>query len=643
MIISQLRVQRFRSILDETLECGHLTILMGRNGAGKSAFVQALRLFMDTAAVVKDEDYYNRETDKQILVEVTFTDLTRDEQSEFASYTHDGLLVVQRRFPGGDYYGQATGCEAFEPLRDRLRRKAAKVEELVADLQQLVDSGLFPGLKVVRRSLEDELTRWEAENPERCKPYFRAGLFQGPTNIAGGKLRNRCQFVYVPPVREAEADATAGGRSSALTSLVAPLVKAITDGNQDVSTARDALKTGYTTYRTAVQAAPEKGGLESELTAILRRYEERAEARVQLALGEELPLPPVSPTVWLVEDHFEGDVARKGHGLQRLFIFSVLELYGRLRDSALGVDAPGTMVLAIEEPELYQHPARARALARTLSDLSSDGKSRTLQFQIFLTTHSPYFVGIDDFQCVRRVEKMPCTSGPMESRVRFTTLAAVNEQVLAALGRESSVTEASAWARLKSIVGLKASEGLFADGVILVEGDEDEAVLAALAEKKGVSLDAANIAVVPSGGKTKLPNLLAMYRGLGIRVFTVFDADCDKASDETARVDYNQALMKMNGLAPEARPSTKVLPFLAIWNTRLAAEVAKGFGGEAWEEAFAAASAEFSIPVEQARKKAAVIGRTIEHLHQKGLTCRILEDLWVHLAAFVDGETAPPQ
>ena len=93
----------------------------------------------------------------------------------------------------------------------------------------LVRRGEFPGLQAVKKQVEDELKRWEDENPERCKKYFRAGVFQGPTNIAGGTLRARTHFVYVQPVREAEVDASGNSKQSPLGTLVAPLVSAVTE------------------------------------------------------------------------------------------------------------------------------------------------------------------------------------------------------------------------------------------------------------------------------------------------------------------------------------------------------------------------------------------------------------------------------
>lgn len=630
MRISKLHVLNYRSIRNETLECDNLTTLIGRNGAGKSAFVQALRLFMETSATPSSEDFYNRDLSKQIQIEVTFSDLAADEQTEFQSYLDGGELIVQRRFPGGEYFGQANGCEELEPIRERIRQKA-KVAEQALDLRKLVESGKFPGLNAVGRSIDEELERWETANPGRCKRFFRAGLFQGPTNIAGGKMRNRTNFVYVPPVREAEADASGGGKQSPLTALVGPLVSAITDNNAAVKAAKEALESGYGIYRGAIEGAPEKGTLEGSLTGLLQRYDGEAAAQIQLSLEDKLPLPQVKPKIWLVEDGFQGEVARKGHGLQRLFIFTILELYEKFR-GGVAEGAQGNMVLAIEEPELYQHPARSRALARILFDLSNPKEAGGFRFQVFFTTHSPYFVDLDNFQSVRRVEKVASSAGPMESKVRRTTLKEVSGIVLKALGKADEATEASAWARMKSIMGIRGSEGFFSNGVILVEGPEDEAVISAFAAFKATSLDSAGISIIPAEGKTKLPSLAALYGCLGINVYVIFDADGNQSDDAKAHTDFNKALLFLIGESPEARPKTTVAAAGAVWTTNFLDEVKNDFGNDNWNSAFGDACKEFAMTADESKKKYAVVRRTTEILLRKGLSSKRLEELWQALS-----------
>ena len=628
MWIKKLHVVRFRCIFDETLECEALTVLIGRNGAGKSTFLQALRLYLDpnASASITVDDYYDRDDKKEILTEVTFADLTPEEESEFKSYLDSGVLVVQRRFPSGQYYGLAVGCPEFEPLRDKIRSKKAKVSEQSEELEVLVKSGRFPGLSAVKKQVEDELKRWESENPTRCKQYFRAGVFQGPTNIAGGTLRARTHFVYVPPVREAEVDASGNSKQSTLGTLVAPLVSAVTEKNDGVAKAKTVLIDGYSTYKALVESAPEKEVLESQLTGLLQRYDSEAGAKIRIGLDDNLNLPSPKPKVWLIEDGFEGDVARKGHGLQRLFIFTILELYENFRAEGGIVD--GTIVLAIEEPELYQHPARARAIARTLRDLCYPKEGTGLQFQVFITTHSPYFVDLESFQTIRRVEKVSRSGGPMETKIRFTSLAAVGDAALKAYSKEGEVTEDSSWARMKSILGIEGSEGFFADAVILVEGQEDEAILTAYAEYKNVSLDNQGVSIISAGGKTNLPSLLVLYTKLGIPIYVLFDGDGNEANDHAAHTDTNKALLSLMGQVPEGRPETLIFGTGAVWKTHFAESIRTEFGDSNWDHAYKKACEEYSMKADEGKRKFAVIRRTVELVIKSGKSSPSLATLW---------------
>lgn len=45
MIIKALHVKNFRSIFDERIDCDNLTVLVGRNGTGKSSFLRAMEMF----------------------------------------------------------------------------------------------------------------------------------------------------------------------------------------------------------------------------------------------------------------------------------------------------------------------------------------------------------------------------------------------------------------------------------------------------------------------------------------------------------------------------------------------------------------------------------------------------------------------
>lgn len=78
MIIKAVHVKNFRSILDERIDCDNLTVLVGRNGTGKSSFLRALQMFYDPKASVVAEDFYAEDTSKEIEIAVTFTDLSTE-------------------------------------------------------------------------------------------------------------------------------------------------------------------------------------------------------------------------------------------------------------------------------------------------------------------------------------------------------------------------------------------------------------------------------------------------------------------------------------------------------------------------------------------------------------------------------------
>jgi putative ATP-dependent endonuclease of the OLD family len=65
-----------------------------------------------------------------------------------------------------------------------------------------------------------------------------------------------------------------------------------------------------------------------------------------------------------VSDHdLDTQVERQGHGFQRAFVIAALKL---LADTGRDHESPGVICLAIEEPELYQHPLQARVFASVL-------------------------------------------------------------------------------------------------------------------------------------------------------------------------------------------------------------------------------------------------------------------------------------
>lgn len=239
--------------------------------------------------------------------------------------------------------------------------------------------------------------------------------------------------------------------------------------------------------------------------------------RVTLSWEPRVPtLSPPQVRARIVESGHEADIGRQGHGVQRAYVFSLLRALLDARRTE-GPERPG-LLLIVEEPEVYQHPLRARYVARVLADLAKDTAQST---QVVYTTHSPYFVSVDNVPAVRLLRL--AATGVDEEPPR-TRAAAASLDAIAARLEQSSDGTGQAWtaarvaAQLPGLLGTSVSEGLFADAVVLVEGEEDTGLIEGAAEAAATDLAALGIAVISVGGKDPLPLASEVFRALGVPV-----------------------------------------------------------------------------------------------------------------------------
>ena len=125
-----------------------------------------------------------------------------------------------------------------------------------------------------------------------------------------------------------------------------------------------------------------------------------------------------------------------------------------------------TLIMGIEEPELFQHPPQARYLAETLIELSQTNS------QIIICTHSPLFIPGDSFDKIR----LACEQGePSETKIRRIKYNSLADE-LQAVG-EKLVSESGMVAKLYPSLNPVVNEMFFCKRLILVEGHEDIAYI----------------------------------------------------------------------------------------------------------------------------------------------------------------------
>ncbi|MDX1749049.1 MAG: AAA family ATPase [Methylophaga sp.] len=552
MKIESVRIENFRAFRDETVNFDNYNCLVGANGAGKSTIIHALNLFFrqnkDAGTdlnKLSENDFHHKNTKKEIKVTVTFSDLNDEAKESLATYVRQEKLIVtaiakydkDAQKADIEQYGNRLGISAFRKWFDE-KKAGAKVPELNSVYNELILE--FPELPSVKQkqAMEDALNEYEEAHPEKCELIPSADQFYGISK-GTNKLAPFIQWVFVSASKDASSEAEES-KTSALGQLLERAVRSRVNFSEKVKTIREKIVNDYQQMLDAEQSV--LSSLSASLESRLRVWANpTATARVAWKQDPDKTVKVEEPSAHVIvgEKGFDGELARFGHGMQRSFLLSLLQELAEL-----GSSGP-TLIMGIEEPELYQHPPQAKYLSEIIQELSDQGS------QILACSHSPYFIPGDNFSSVRVVREVgePCYS--QVSSVSYGDLS----QQLNDVG-EKLVQETGMLAKLYPTLRPEINEIFFCKKLILVEGIEDLAHITTYVELMNLrnQFRVEGWHIVPVGGKSELIRPICIAKALKIPLYVVFDGDTDK-EDETkieqlsasdAQVDKNK-LQKIQG------------------------------------------------------------------------------------------------
>lgn len=539
MFLKEIEIKNFRSIEHQKIQLDRVTYFLGRNGAGKSTVFQALDFFYDLKRSVTEKDFFGGNTDNDIEVAVTFGDLTEQEYEEFRSYIQNDQLKIVKMASANNWAGTYHGFSLQIPRFSEIRQIPGKRDKLDAYRRLRNEFQGLPAATTADQAMNC-LEDYEANHPDQCELLSKPEQFVGPRNIGGGKLDKYTRFIFIP----ATLDVVSEFESSS--GAVGKLIKTIIERFE----ASDDVKTLHEDYLSSAAGIFEKEenrkeleNLAEGLNALLENYAPGAE----VVFNWDTPKPPklIFPDIIksVIEDGYPADLERVGHGLQRCLVIAALHYLSSREILIDDQDEHPAIILAFEEPEIYQHPSRCRFMAKLFKQLSQEKK-----IQILTVTHSPYFVDIEDFERVRYVTKCLSDTQGAPKCSKFSSISAdsVMRALREAWSREDIQMPIFA-ANSASVFTPLVSEGFFANKVILVEGETDYGVLFALSEILNLSWERKGIVIVPCGGKSKLDKPFIIFSNLGIPVAMCFDSDENKGKD--GQPNINKALQKLLGVA----------------------------------------------------------------------------------------------
>lgn len=625
MRLKKITVENFRSIKQETFKVDNYNCLVGPNGAGKSTILNALNVFFRNnestnidISTLSEEDFHYKNTDEPIRIFLEFVDLSTDAQEDFKAYYRNKSLHIYAEAKWDEHsrkaevkhYGQREVLDDFS-IYFRKDKEGAYADELKEIYQNLrTEYSELPNVRT-KGDMENALREYEESNPELCELKPSEDQFYGISRGAN-RLERYVQWVYVPAVKDPSSEEEEA-RKTALGQLLDRTIRNKIDFEDSIQELKDELGNKYQKL-----LAKESHVLRGISKSLKHRLQQWAHSGTDLKLDwfydpeKSVQVQEPYAKVHIGEDDFLGEIARSGHGLQRSFIISLLQ------ELAEG-DKEGspTLLLGLEEPELYQHPPQARHIQNVLEDLSKKNS------QILLTTHSPYFVSSKGFESIKRFSK---NSDSQSTKIKSSSISQVNKLVAEALGDEPR-PNSSFMASLEQIMQPSQNELFFTKVAVIVEGLEDIAYLTSslLLTKKWNDFRKYGCHFVLGLGKNKMSRPLAIAKKLEIPTIIMFDADTNKDNVEDQKKE-NKCLLALSGL-DDVEPLPKENMYLddaIVWETNIGKEVKLEYGEEEWNRFYNKVKEEFDLhKIKQ--KNWYSISKTLEELSKNGWNSKLLE------------------
>jgi len=632
MRIKTLEVVNYRALRDASIDLAPATVLIGENNCGKSAFLRALDLFFSGSPKVKPKDFSDDNVGENIDITVHFSELTPHEASEFSSNLIDGELIVTRRLnaagskESGQFFISARVNPEFSSCRNEEGKNAKK--ELYKTLTEKYSLPKVSSADEINAHLE----AWEDDpaNEGALKVQKVAG-FKGWQNVAVGKLREKTDFVFIRAMDDAEQ--IEGDKNSPVKMLINTIAKQTIENTEKFKKfVEDANK--QMAEITDPANVPLLSEISGNLTSILSRYYK--DSAIDTTWEPIIQIQPSFPTarIEVKNNNFVSGIDGVGHGLQRAIVLTVLQFMaerkaGQGGGSVTFDEAQSDIILAIEEPESFQHPTKQRLFANVLRALTVGfNKMSGIRIQTISVSHSPLMISLPQCESVRMIRRVSEDGKP---NVRATEISlnscAVRSAEVSGRKPEEAWTGEQFGAKLHTF-GSELAEGFFAKCVVLVEGVGDQAILNAAYKSRGRDPHAEGFVIVEVGGKASLDKPIIVFDELGVPCFWVFDNDKRDVAKKDNNIKTNRILQRLAGIIDKdcVEWPEGVAARYAAWDGNLEKYFMAKDPGK-FSFILASVAAEFHIDPSQCLKFPATAFMILQRMEAEGVAFNELDEI----------------
>jgi predicted ATP-dependent endonuclease of OLD family len=525
-----------------------LTALIGENSVGKSNVLEALDLFFNFSKTkVSINSFHHDNYFKPIIIEITFHDLNEEELRVFKSHLNEnGTLTITQYIecisteeekslevaevdeidfveskhgtklqPTTEYDWTIIQDDKL-PTKGNVKawwKKELKVGDF--DFKSLFNSTDEPSQETYAEKLRLLWKDYSDEIPQE--------RITGDEKMLGWKSKlkaNLPKYFYIPAIKNVSEDLK-NTKTSALGELINWLSNSVSNEVKNEFRIKS---------EELVSEILEKIDIDDNGNSKIATINKALNDNIGFDIGCSLELKFASPEIEDIVfpepkvyayDGYYSEITEKGHGVQRLALFSLLRTYNGFDFGRNSVER--NMIIGIEEPEIYLHPALKRSTYSLLREISKEYD------QVIYCTHDSLFLSVEYFEEIRLFRKS-------EGQKPDTKVYGFSVSKLIDFYRKQyglTVDEKSVRHRFSHIIDESKNEGFFAKKIVLIEGDTEKYALPNYFSAKGFNLDTNSIAIISAGSVDNIKYLLLIFNEFRLPCYVIFDGDKPNSDPST--------------------------------------------------------------------------------------------------------------
>ena len=504
MKIREITIHNFRSLKDVTLTLDDYSLLVGRNNAGKTAVLTALRCFYEEggAKFAPDLDFPKFPVDDdESWIEIHFLTTNEEQESLKKEYRSDDRVLRVRR-----YFKSAN---------------SAMVKSNQSNIYGYEHGALSPN------------------------------LFYGAKNVSQAKVG---LAIYIPEVCRTDETMKLSGPSPLREMINFVMKRAVSE-----SVCFSRLQQAFATFDEEFKEEASKDGFSVNL--LVGRINEGI-AHWGIRFGVEVqPLRPEEIVKTLLNHHIEDEnlggkrvnISSYGQGLQRELIYTLIrlsmEFVAPRKEERKDFDPEFTLIL-FEEPEAFLHPSQQERLNASLRLLAAEPGQ-----QVLITTHSPLFVSkqVEELTSIIRLQKPAGVTSRfqllradvgnlldgnlglykkfsdmlMDEGVLETVKASIRKRKLGDASPDDEAKLQDEAVHFLLWLNAERAASFFARQVVICEGQTEKVLFDYLVSQIWSDLRDRGVYFIDALGKFSMHRFMAIFSGLGIRHSVIMDKDND--------------------------------------------------------------------------------------------------------------------